>query len=47
MFGAISLGLVVGRHLLELDGRHDAAPERIIDVPRPGIQALAKEPTVG
>jgi AcrR family transcriptional regulator len=40
MFGAITLGLVVGRYLLELDGLKDATPEEITDLMRPCIQAL-------
>jgi hypothetical protein len=41
---AITLGLVIGRHLLQLDGLRDAHPEQIIDLLRPCIQALTPRP---
>ncbi len=42
--GAISLGVVVGRYLLQLDGLRDAAPERITELLRPGIESLVAGP---
>jgi AcrR family transcriptional regulator len=40
LFGAITLGLVVGRYLLELDGLKDAPPERVAELMRPCVRAL-------
>ncbi|PRX99037.1 TetR/AcrR family transcriptional regulator [Allonocardiopsis opalescens] len=38
--GAITLGVVVGRFLLELDGLRDAPPERIVELLEPCVQSL-------
>ncbi|HWC82729.1 MAG TPA: TetR family transcriptional regulator [Pseudonocardiaceae bacterium] len=40
LFGAITLGVIVGRYLLELDGLRDASPEEVAEVLRPCIEAL-------
>lgn len=40
LIGTTVLGVVVGRHLLRLDGLHDTPPETIIDLLRPAFQAL-------
>jgi AcrR family transcriptional regulator len=40
LFGAITLGLVVGRYLLELDGLKDAPPEQVAELMRPCVRAL-------
>ena len=40
LFGAITLGLVVGRYLLELDGLRDATPEKVADIMRPCLRLL-------
>jgi AcrR family transcriptional regulator len=39
-YGAISLGLIVGRYLLELDSLTDATPQQITELMRPVIRAL-------
>ncbi|MEU6646420.1 TetR family transcriptional regulator [Saccharomonospora sp. NPDC046836] len=38
--GAISLGVVIGRHLLQLDGLRDAPPDQIIELLRPCFESL-------
>jgi AcrR family transcriptional regulator len=38
--GAITLGMVIGRHLLKLDGLADADPDDIIALLRPCIESL-------
>lgn len=46
--GAITLGVVVGRHLLRLDGLRDAPPEQIIELLRPCLESLTQtEPDQG
>lgn len=40
LFGAITLGLVIGRYLLELDGLKDATPEKVADMIRPCLRLL-------
>ncbi|WP_203855701.1 TetR/AcrR family transcriptional regulator [Plantactinospora mayteni] len=42
--GAITLGVVVGRHLLQLDGLRDASPEQITDLLRPCLESLTRSP---
>lgn len=42
LVGATVLGVVVGRHLLQLDELRDAPAEKIIALLRPGFQALAE-----
>lgn len=42
LIGTIILGVVVGRHLLQLDELRDASPEKIITLLRPCFQALAQ-----
>ncbi|MFF7459459.1 TetR/AcrR family transcriptional regulator [Kitasatospora sp. NPDC008115] len=41
LISATILGVILGRHLLELDGLKDAPPQEIIDLLRPVISALA------
>lgn len=43
--GAITLGVTVGRHLLQLDGLRDAPPERIVELLRPCIESLTQAPS--
>jgi AcrR family transcriptional regulator len=43
--GAITLGVVIGRYLLQLDGLRDAPPEQIIDLLRPCIESLTHPQT--
>lgn len=38
--GAITLGVVVARHLLQLDGLRDAEPERVAELLRPCFESL-------
>jgi hypothetical protein len=40
LFGAIVLGVLAGRYLLEFDGLADAPHDKIADVLRPCIRAL-------
>lgn len=40
LVGAITLGVVIGRHLVRLNGLQDIDPERIVDMLRPHIHAL-------
>jgi CRP/FNR family cyclic AMP-dependent transcriptional regulator len=40
LFGAIVLGVLAGRYLLEFDGLADAPPDKVADVLRPCIRAL-------
>jgi hypothetical protein len=40
LFGAITLGVVVGRYLLELDGLKDAPAQQVADLLRPCIRLL-------
>jgi hypothetical protein len=35
------MGLVIGRHLLKFDDLRDAPTDRIVDLLRPCVQALA------
>jgi AcrR family transcriptional regulator len=37
------LGVVIGRHLLQLDAFRDASPEQVIDLLRPCFQSLINE----
>lgn len=46
LFGAITLGVIIGRHLLALDGLSDAPPEQVVEVLRPCIEALTKDSDV-
>ncbi|GAA3012254.1 TetR/AcrR family transcriptional regulator [Kitasatospora sp. NPDC127116] len=41
------LGVVIGRHLLELDPLRDASPEKIVDLLQPGFRTLAADPDAG
>ncbi|MFE9959434.1 hypothetical protein [Micromonospora sp. NPDC005299] len=40
LVGALTIGTVVARYLLRLDGVRDAPPERIVELLRPCVQAL-------
>ncbi|QNE19253.1 hypothetical protein F1D05_16695 [Kribbella qitaiheensis] len=40
LIGALTIGTVIGRHLLEFDGLADATPDEITAVLRPLIHAL-------
>ncbi|MBO0885473.1 MAG: TetR family transcriptional regulator [Mycobacterium sp.] len=42
LFGALSLGVLIGRYLLKLDGLNNASPEQITEVLRPCIRALTQ-----
>jgi hypothetical protein len=42
--GAVTIGLVVGRYLLELDGLRDAPAAQIRELLRPCVQALVAGP---
>ncbi|MGY1975096.1 TetR/AcrR family transcriptional regulator [Nocardia gipuzkoensis] len=42
--GALTIGVVVGRHLLELDGLRDAPPQRIIALLRNAFHDIAHGP---
>lgn len=42
LVGALTLGVVVGRELLDLDGLRDAAPEDVVDVLRPAVHAIVE-----
>jgi AcrR family transcriptional regulator len=44
IYGAVSLGLIIGRHLLQLDGLNDASPEEVISLLRPFITDLINPP---
>ncbi|WP_428934066.1 TetR family transcriptional regulator [Streptomyces sp. ACT015] len=41
LLSATILGVILGRHLLELDGLKDAPPQEIIDLLRPVVRGLA------
>ena len=38
--GSLVLGVVIGRHLLQLETLRDASPDAVISLLRPGFQAL-------
>jgi hypothetical protein len=40
LISAITMGVVLGRYQLRLDGLHDADPNKIIDLLRPCFHAL-------
>lgn len=40
LIGAVTLGAIIGRDLLRLEGLRDADPERVIGLLRPAIHAL-------
>jgi AcrR family transcriptional regulator len=42
LIGAITLGTLIGRHLLQLDGLRSASPEQITDLLSPYIHSLMK-----
>lgn len=46
LIGAITLGAVIGRHLLQLEGLRDADPERICALLRPAFHDVVHEPPV-
>ncbi|MFF7943796.1 hypothetical protein ACFZC5_29150 [Nocardia gamkensis] len=41
LLGALTIGVVIGRHLLELDGLRDAPPQRIIALLRNAFHDIA------
>ncbi|WP_280269161.1 TetR/AcrR family transcriptional regulator [Nocardia wallacei] len=41
LIGALTIGTVIGRHLLRLDGLHDAPPERVSALLRGAFHAIA------
>ncbi len=41
LIGALTLGAITGRDLLQLEGVRDADPERIVSLLRPATHALA------
>ncbi|MGK8559106.1 TetR family transcriptional regulator [Nocardia gipuzkoensis] len=41
LLGALTIGVVIGRHLLRLDGLRDAPPRRIIALLRPAFHDIA------
>ncbi|RZU73147.1 hypothetical protein EV384_1546 [Micromonospora kangleipakensis] len=43
LVGAVTIGAVIGRYLLQLDGVRDAPPERIVDLLRPCLRSLMDE----
>ncbi|OLT25458.1 hypothetical protein BJF79_12630 [Actinomadura sp. CNU-125] len=43
LVGAVTLGAVIGRDLLRLDGLSDAAAEDVVDVLRPAVHAIVGE----
>jgi AcrR family transcriptional regulator len=45
VIGALTIGTVIGRHLLELDGLADAAPDEITELLRPLIHNLVSGKT--
>ncbi|MFI6364738.1 TetR/AcrR family transcriptional regulator [Nocardia sp. NPDC050630] len=45
LIGAITIGTVIGRHLLQLDGLRDAPPERITALLREAFHDIACGPT--
>ncbi|MGY4100203.1 TetR/AcrR family transcriptional regulator [Nocardia sp. R16R-3T] len=45
LIGAITIGTVIGRHLLQLDGLRDAPPERITALLRAAFHDIACGPT--
>jgi hypothetical protein len=45
LLGALTIGVVIGRHLLELDGLRDAPPQRIIALLRNAFHDIAHGPT--
>lgn len=44
LVGAITIGAVVGRHLLGLDGLRDASPEQVVAMLRPAFHELLGVP---
>ncbi|WP_280343627.1 TetR/AcrR family transcriptional regulator [Nocardia abscessus] len=44
LLGALTIGVVIGRHLLELDGLRDAPPQRIIALLRNAFHDIAHGP---
>jgi AcrR family transcriptional regulator len=44
VINAVLLGVTISRHLLRFDALADADPQRIVDLLRPGIVALADTP---
>ncbi|MGW6331846.1 TetR family transcriptional regulator [Nocardia rhamnosiphila] len=52
LIGALTLGVVIGRHLLHLDAVSDAATDRIVELLRPAVHEIAhggmrSRPTTG
>ena len=41
LIGAVTIGVVISRHLLGLDAVRDAAPQRIVELLRPAVHELA------
>ncbi|MEU2041802.1 hypothetical protein [Nocardia niwae] len=44
LLGALTIGVVIGRHLLELEGLRDAPPQRIIALLRHAFHDIAHGP---
>lgn len=44
LIGCTVLGVVIGRHLLQLDGLRDASPEQITGLLRPCFHLLSEDP---
>ncbi|WP_433732058.1 TetR family transcriptional regulator [Nocardia sp. CA-129566] len=44
LIGALTIGTVIGRHLLQLDALHDAPPDHITALLRRAIHAIAHDP---
>lgn len=42
--GAVTLGVIIGRHLLRLDGLRDASPDEITALLRPTFENLVQPP---
>jgi hypothetical protein len=42
LIGALTIGVVIGRHLLQLDGLRDASPEEITALLQPLINDLVQ-----
>ncbi|WP_040835058.1 TetR/AcrR family transcriptional regulator [Nocardia brevicatena] len=43
LIGALTIGVVIARHLLRLDSLSDAPPDRIIDLLRPAVHRIAHD----
>ncbi|WP_280435373.1 TetR/AcrR family transcriptional regulator [Nocardia carnea] len=41
LIGAVTIGVVISRHLLGLEGVRDASPDRIIELLRPAVHEIA------